>query len=83
MHHSRSDRHRVSGVGVVTLDSVCVKESQCNLVDLTSSWERQNRVYVHFKSVTGSPKPRSLNVTKVKKEEKPSRINLAKIFGIF
>lgn len=79
---NRSGRVNVSG-GIIASGNVLVGESQCNLADLTTSWERQNRVYVHFKSVTCSKRPRSLNIAKVKKEKEPHRSSLLKFLGIF
>jgi hypothetical protein len=77
----RSGRFNPSGVGIVTVGNV-FEESHCNLTDLTSSWEKQNRVYVHFKNVAGTQKPRSLNISKIKKEKLRSG-HFRKILGIF
>lgn len=80
----RSGRYNVSGVRIVPLGNVLVEEPQCNLTDLTTSWERQNKVYVHFKNVTGAQRPRSLNTAKVKKEQtRPHRSGFLKLLGIF
>lgn len=75
-------RYNVSGVGIVTAGNVFVEESQCNISDLTSSWEKQNRVYVRFKNVMGTQKPRKLNIAKIKRAKSHGKVFM-KILGIF
>lgn len=73
MDHLRSGHHR-SSIDIATLDNECTEGiAQCNLVELTSSWKRQNHVYVHFKSVTGASRNKHLNVKQNKVENKPRR----------
>lgn len=83
MDHLRSKHRRSSGIVVATLGDECSELTpQCNLMELTHSWERQNHVYVHFKSVTGTPRPKSLTVQRVKTEEKPRKSLLAVLKSI-
>ena len=65
-------RHRKGSEIVIAALSEHEGFARCNLIELTDSWERQNHVYVHFKSVTGAHRSKSLNVQKDKKE-KPKR----------
>lgn len=85
MDHFRS-RHRGGSELVVAnlsngqLDGI----SQCNLMELTDSWERQNRVYVHFKSVTGGAhRPKSTTVQERTKLKKPNRSFLSILKSVF
>lgn len=71
MDHLRSRHRRDSGM-VITALGEHERFARCNLMELTDSWERQNHVYVHFKSVTGVQRSKSLNVQKTK-VEKPKR----------
>lgn len=67
MDHFRSGHRRGSELVIATLGSERADGiAQCNLMELTDSWERQNRVYVHFKSVTGAHRPKSMNVQRAK-----------------
>ena len=54
---------------------------QCNLMELTTSWERQNHVYVHFKNVTGVPRPKA-KAQQTKIEQKPKRSFFAMLKSI-
>ena len=83
MDHFRSGHRRNSGMVIATLGNERTDGiARCNLMELTTSWEHQNHVYVHFKSVTGTPRPKSLNVQGVKKEEQPRKTFLAALKSI-
>ena len=84
MDHFRSGHRKSSGMVIATLGNEHNEGiAQCNLMELTTSWERQNHVYVHFKSVTGTPRPKALVAKQPKVESKPCKTFIAVLKGIF
>ena len=84
MDHFRSGHRRGSELVIATLGSERTDGiSQCNLMELTNSWERQNHVYVHFKSVTGAHRPKSSIVQQRAKAAKPHRSFLEMLKSVF
>ena len=79
MDHFRSGHRRSSELVVATLGNGHADGiAQCNLMELTDSWERQNHVYVHFKSVTGAHKPKS-TVVQERTKLKPAKHSILSI----